>query len=54
MTKYGLDPADLMEGDSLKVTRQNAKDVLRLLNEDLFSGGFSQRHYAASAKRTIR
>ena len=54
MAKYGLDPADLMDGDSLKVTGQNAKDVLRLLNEDLFSGGFSQQHYAASAKRTIK
>lgn len=31
-----------------------AGDVLRLLNEDLFSGGFSQQHYAASAKRTIK
>lgn len=54
MTKYGLDPAELMDGDSLKVTGQNAKDVLRLLNEDLFSGGFSRQHYAASTKRTIK
>lgn len=54
MAKYGLDPADLMDGDSLKVTGQNAKDILRLLNEDLFSGGFSQQHYAASTKRTIK
>lgn len=54
MAKYGLDPVELMDGDSLKVTGKNAKDVLRLLNEDLFSGGFSQQHYAASAKRTIK
>lgn len=54
MAKYGLDPAELMDGETLKVTGQNAKDVLRLLNEDLFSGGFSQQHYAASAKRTIK
>ena len=53
MAKYGFDPAELMDGDSLKVTGKNAKDVLRLLNEDLFSGGFSQQHYAASGKRTI-
>ena len=53
MAKYGLEPAQLMDGDSLKVTEQNAKDVLRLLNEDLFSGGFSQQRYAASTKRAI-
>lgn len=54
MVKYGLDPAELMDGDSLKVTDKNAKDILRLLNEDFFSGVFSQQHYAASAKRTIK
>lgn len=53
MAKYGLDPAKLMEGDALKVTGQNAKDILRLLNEDLFSGGFSHQHYAASNKRSL-
>lgn len=53
IVKHGLEPDNLMDGDSLKVTGQNAKDVLRLLNEDLFSGGFSQQRYAASAKRAI-
>lgn len=53
MSKYGFNPEELMEGDSLKVTQENAKDVLRLLNEDLFSGGFSRQHYAASAKRAL-
>lgn len=53
MAKHGLEPEELMDGDSLRVTGQNAKDVLRLLNEDLFSGGFSQQRYAASAKRSI-
>ena len=53
MVKYGLEPAELMDGDALKVTSQNAKHILRLLNEDLFSGGFSQQHYAASNKRSL-
>jgi hypothetical protein len=53
MVKFGMHPEELMEGDTLKVTGQNAKDILRLLNEDLFSGGFSNQHYAASNKRTL-
>lgn len=53
MEKFGLNPSDLMEGNKLKVTSQNAKDVLRLLNEDFFSGGFSRQQYAAGSKRTI-
>lgn len=53
MAKYDLDSAELMHGDKLKVTSQNAKDILRLLNEDLFSGGFSKQQYAASGKRVI-
>ena len=44
------DPADLMDGDKLKVTGDNVKLVLQLLNEDPFSGGFSHEHYAASSK----
>lgn len=53
MVKYGYDPADLMDGDNLKVTGQNVKRILQLLNEDLFTGGFSKQHYAAGLKRTI-
>lgn len=53
MTRHGLDPADLMDGDCLKVTGQNVKQVLRLLNEDLFQGGFSHQPYAASTKRAL-
>lgn len=53
MARYGYDPTDLMDGDDLKVTEQNAKTILQLLNEDLFTGGFSHQHYAAGSKRTI-
>lgn len=42
-----------MDGDDLKVTEQNVKAVLQLLNEDLFSGGFSQERYAAGSKRPV-
>ena len=53
MKRHGMDPLEFMEGDSLKVTGQNVKSVLRLLNEDLFQGGFSQQAYAASTKRVL-
>lgn len=51
--RYGYEPSELMEEGSLKVNEQNVKTVLRLLNEDFFTGGFSQQHYAASSKRSI-
>jgi hypothetical protein len=51
--RHGYDLADLMDGDDLKVTEQNVKIVLQLLNEDLFSGGFSQERYAAGNKRPV-
>jgi hypothetical protein len=53
ITRLGHDVAELMEGDLLKVTDANVKLVLQVLNEDLFSGGFSEQHYAASSKRTV-
>lgn len=51
--RHGYDLVDLMDGDDLKVTEQNVKTVLQLLNEDLFSGGFSQERYAAGSKRPL-
>lgn len=51
--RHGYDLADLMDGDDLKVTEQNVKTVLQLLNEDLFSGGFSKERYAAGSKRPV-
>ncbi|MEI2825161.1 MAG: Kiwa anti-phage protein KwaB-like domain-containing protein [Dermatophilaceae bacterium] len=53
MSRHNLDPADLMDGDFLRVTDQNVKHILRLLNEDLFQGGFSHQAYAASTKRAL-
>ncbi|WOQ16464.1 hypothetical protein [Raineyella sp. W15-4] len=52
--RSGGDPAEFMDGDQLMITAKNIKMVLQILNEDLFSGVFSQAHYAASSKRTLR
>ena len=51
--RHGYDLGELMDGDDLKVTEKNVKIVLQLLNEDLFSGGFSQERYAAGSKRSL-
>jgi hypothetical protein len=51
--RHGYDPAELMDGDKLKVTGDNVKLVRQLLNEDLFSGGFSHERYGASSKRPV-
>jgi hypothetical protein len=51
--RHGYPTTELMDGDNLKVTSDNAKLVLQLLNEDLFSGGFSHERYAASSKRPV-
>ncbi len=52
IARHGYDLDDLMVGDKLKVTESNVKLVLQLLNEDLFTGGFSRDRYAAGSKRT--
>lgn len=52
MTEHGLDPGVLMPGDELDFTSGNTKVILQLLNEDFFSGDFTDAQYAASAKRT--
>ncbi|OMC38989.1 hypothetical protein A5740_02810 [Mycobacterium sp. GA-1841] len=52
--RHGYDANMLMDGDKLRVTEGNVKLVLQLLNEDLFSGGFSQDRYAAGSKRAVR
>ena len=53
MERQGMDPEEFLEDGCLKVTGQNVKHVLRLLNEDLFQGGFSKAPYAASTKRML-
>lgn len=51
MKAHDLDPAVYMPGDELDFNPNTVKDLLRLLNEDLFVGDFSQEQYAAAAKR---
>lgn len=51
INRHGYDVEELMDGDKLRVTESNVKVVLQLLNEDLFTGGFSQERYAAGSKR---
>jgi len=48
----GLDEAALFEGDKLVIDESTDIDaLLRLLNEDLFTGGLTGRKYAADRKR---
>lgn len=52
--RHGHDPAEMMDGDQLTVKDTNVKLVLQILNEDLFSGGFSLDRYAAGSKRSVQ
>lgn len=48
--QHGLNAEELIQDGMLVVTRSNEKDLLYLLNEDLFSGDFSGTQYAAGRK----
>ena len=50
MTVHGLDPAHLMDKDQLIFNKATERDVLLLLNEDLWTGDFSGTQYAAARK----
>ncbi|MFE6387231.1 Kiwa anti-phage protein KwaB-like domain-containing protein [Nocardiopsis dassonvillei] len=54
MSDRGLDPEVLMPNGSLSLTKETQSDVLRLLNEDLFTGDFSGEQYSASRKSLRR
>jgi hypothetical protein len=50
MHVHGLDSAELMKDDSLIFNKDTERDVLLLLNEDLWAGDFSGNQYAAARK----
>ncbi|GAA4502339.1 hypothetical protein GCM10023191_053740 [Actinoallomurus oryzae] len=50
MQERGLDPQELIEDGNLVINKETEKDVLLLLNEDLWTGDFSGEQYAASRK----
>jgi hypothetical protein len=50
MRERGLDANVLMSGDELVITKETERDVLLLLNEDLWTGDFSGEQYAAARK----
>ncbi|HEX5115164.1 MAG TPA: Kiwa anti-phage protein KwaB-like domain-containing protein [Pseudonocardiaceae bacterium] len=54
MRERGLDPSLLMSDDELVITRDTEKDILLLLNEDLWTGDFSGEQYAAARKARRR
>jgi hypothetical protein len=54
MKRHGLDPQVLMPGGQLVFdTPENTKQILNLLNEDLFKGEFSGDEFAAGSKRRV-
>ncbi|RBA33799.1 hypothetical protein DQ226_11620 [Dietzia maris] len=52
--RHGYDPAEMMNEDRLTINGTNVKLVLQILNEDLFSGGFSSDRFAAGSKRSVQ
>jgi hypothetical protein len=53
MITHGLDPGKLMTNDELIFSKDTERDVLLLLNEDLWTGDFSGEQYAAARKDRI-
>lgn len=54
MKKHGLDPDVLLPGGQLVFdSPANTKQILSLLNEDLFAGEFSGDEFAAGSKRRV-
>ncbi len=51
MRKRGLEPDKFIKRGELDFSKQNIKTLLRLLNEDLFTGDFSSEQFAAGSKR---
>jgi hypothetical protein len=50
MISRGLDPSRLVSDGKLIFNRETERDLLQLLNEDLFTGDFSGEQYAAGRK----
>jgi hypothetical protein len=50
MNERGLDPQELMDSDGLVINKETEKNILLLLNEDLWTGDFSGEQYAATRK----
>jgi hypothetical protein len=50
MVANGLAPERLMDDDGLIITKETERDILLLLNEDLWRGDFSGQQYAATNK----
>lgn len=46
----GLDEDDLIHNAAIHLTEDNAMDVLRILNEDYYTGGLSGDHFTSSKK----
>lgn len=53
MLAHGLNPDVLMPDNELNFSPETMKDLLRLLNEDLFIGDFSSEQFAAGSKRRL-
>jgi hypothetical protein len=53
MIEHGLDPAKLMVDGKLLFNKETEKDVIYLLNEDLWTGDFSGDQYAATRKARV-
>ena len=51
MYEHSLDPQKLLDNDGLVINKDTERDVLLLLNEDLWTGDFSGEQYAATRKR---
>ncbi|MFC4070717.1 Kiwa anti-phage protein KwaB-like domain-containing protein [Actinoplanes subglobosus] len=50
MQKHDLEPSDLIQNEELVFSSSTEREILQLLNEDLFKGDFSGDRYAASKK----
>lgn len=54
MKQHGLEHERLLPEDTLQLNEQDIEAVLRLLNEELYRGDFSNRPLAANGKRLFK
>ncbi len=53
LRRQGLDPATYLLNGRLSFTREQVADVLRVLNEDLLTGGLSQQRFEVERKTPL-
>lgn len=53
LVRQGIDPAEFIRGRAIVLADTNVQDFVRVLNEDLLTGGFSATRFDVGRKRPL-